>query len=279
MLNESFSAGSAQLIGQDESSLGTVSSTGNFPASPGKVDAEVVSSQKITLRTVSQTGTSFVLTDDESVPLVARGSGTPLASPLTNLIVNPSLENGLTCWDYGNVAPAVAPSTFAADTSWADTGQTSLHVVTAPASGAYTSARIRPAGASCEPSVTNGQPYSAQLRVHINNIAGASEYMHAGLNWLDTSNTYLSGVSGSDTHATSGTVTLTVSGTAPSDGFAYLYLYFNGCTGCSYDVNIDSGIVTNTATPQPYFDGDSPGGVWNGPRLNSTSTGQAWTPY
>lgn len=205
---------------------------------------------------------------------------------VTNLATNPSLESGGvtsgTGWLAGSTLNTVTRVNVGSSGSYAGT-----HRVTVQrnATGPYDSfiGSVQALGHSdtARPTAVPGQPVS--VRSHARGFSsGSSSDVRVGIEWLDASGVRIGSIAFGSYRTIVGIAyqSVDVSAVAPA-GAVTLRAWAegrltSGTASSSSLFYMDGTIITATATPVPYFDGNSPGAQWIGTQNSSASTMEAW---
>lgn len=190
-----------------------------------------------------------------------------------NLVKNPSFETGTTFWGSVNTG---STSYIFRDVLLSKTGAYSL-VIT----GSTLSSNTIVLGASTNVgSINPGDSYFAMINYATNKQSTAS----LRVQWLTNTGSVISTSSTTSINIVQSAPTvfkpLTVSDTAPANAASAKIIYLNSQTLTTIPVSssisasawIDSVLFENNSTyDNSYFDGDSPGALWDGSRELSTS--------
>jgi hypothetical protein len=197
----------------------------------------------------------------------------PSDAAATNLVANPSLEIDTSGW---NVVGTLSSSTISRILTWTRRGDYGGRVQMVNNTGSNRNPYLQSQNGASGSAVVVGTTYTAQLRVNLNALAGATN-IFPRIVWYTAGGALVTTTDGTGITAL-GEQTITVSGAAPATaafaavGFGVTNLPSGGGT---FDAYFDAAQLVAESSASAYFDGDTPGCSWTGTHHASTSTRSA----
>lgn len=231
----------------------------------------------------TDTGTEFWMSTPQPSPFAVvsryfdlRPSPTVLPYETINLVPNPSFEYDFlsSTSPYGwttNDSNSTRNNLEIVDT-WAASGDQSLRSTnTFNSHTGATAGLATPGFGTTGFGISSGQAYSAEANVNILSLP-PSTGLTISLNWYDINGNLISTTAG-NTLSAPGEGILTIVGATPPGSAVYATLIVSAtCSGSGVlDFQIDAVQFTQSATVQPYGDGDLPDWVWTSQRGRSPS--------
>jgi len=192
------------------------------------------------------------------------GHGVGGVQAITNLVTNPSFENGIQPWWVTWGASGAGTAAVMTNGGWSGNNYKRVTWTTAPTGAIQTGLD--------NTAVTAGKVYTFSLYVR-QSWAGNQ---FANISFRDYANTSLLTSSSGVVSMSAGQWTrLSVSGTAPVTAIkATLYIQSNSSPPpVNGTLDVDGVMLTEGSATSQYADGNSPNWVWNGTINNSSSTG------
>lgn len=229
--------------------------------------------------TATSGSTSYKLPSSSTTPAQGgcAGHGVGGATPITNLVLNPSFETGITNWAYRWYGNTGGAGTNSLGSNGGYSGNGYMHK-TWTVAGTASDNGFSSNGSSTGLPVTGGSTYTLSGYMRTNR----SDYSaRTGLTWYDNTNTVI----GSSVYWGTGTTIpantwqrISQTATAPANAVKVL-LYFSNGNSIAWAVNdtlsLDAVMLTEGTSAPNYADGSSTNWVWNGTPNASTSTGPA----
>jgi len=222
--------------------------------------------------TATNSNQSFYLSNSVTKPTsgACPGHGSGGASPITNMAVNPSFENGGTSYTLPGNAGAVIAS------DWAASGSSSMKM-TPPNASSDSFFGIGGDVGAFRAGMQAGKTYTISGTVRLTApltgslIGNGSRQITA---WYTTAaGANVLAAQSNQAPNSAGTTRVSVTFSIPSDATgAWLRFYHGGSSG-SGTVWFDNIMITEGSTQYNYADGSSSNWVWNGTANNATSTG------
>ncbi len=211
--------------------------------------------------TATTSNVSYYESSTTPNPTVGACAGHALngMATITNLITNGSLETSASGWTGSSAS--LSPQRVQDGSPWVFTGTR----------GDTAAASIR-AAFTLPSAVVSGNTYTASALVKLSAASGSRTLQIAVRQAATTTNV----ISQDYTFAPFESKRISVTGVL---NVASVYVNLYSLTGSIGDTfTIDEVMLTEGTSVYPYYDGDSPGWVWNGTPGQSSSTGPAPTP-